>query len=125
MGSDRRATREMREEGRMCSNCVRTMDMGFWKGGPRLCDRCLSSRQVLLRFRYDQCFWYCDFLDPKSKIPVGRQRRFETADTIRSMVAKTHTALGGTKKVMFERSLSIGAGELLLDITGEQFIKLK
>jgi len=81
MGGERRATTEMREEGRMCSNCPRTMDMGFWTGGPRLCDHCLSSRQVLLRFRYDRCVWYCDFLDPQSKMPVGRQRRFETAET--------------------------------------------
>ncbi|WP_256370358.1 hypothetical protein [Granulicella sp. S156] len=41
------------------------------------------------------------------------------------MIARTHTALGGPKKALFEKSLEAGAGELLLDVTGEQYIKLK
>jgi hypothetical protein len=44
---------------------------------------------------------------------------------IRTMIARTHTALGGSKKAMFDKSLESGAGELLLEVTGEQFIKLK
>jgi hypothetical protein len=31
----------------------------------------------------------------------------------------------GPRKAMFDRSLEKGTGELLLDLTGEQFIKLK
>jgi hypothetical protein len=78
-----------------------------------------------LRFRYDQGVWCCDFLDPDSKLPVGRQRRLQTADAIRTMVNRTHTPLGGPRKATFDNALENGMGELVLEVTGEQFIKLK
>jgi hypothetical protein len=58
-------------------------------------------------------------------MPVGRQRRITTADAIRGLVGRTRTPLGGPRKLMFDKALESGNGELLLEVTGEQFIKLK
>ncbi len=115
----------MKASGRMCSNCPRLIDVQTWHGGPRYCDHCVNARTVVMRFRFVHCAWLVDFLDPSSKLPVGRQWQWEDPDTIRGIVQRSKTRLHGPRAQTFENQLRAGQGELILEVTGEQFVKLK
>jgi len=56
---------------------------------------------------------------------VGRKRRFESADTIRDMVARTSTRMDLAARQAFDFALQNGHGQIELELTGEQYIKLK
>ena len=56
---------------------------------------------------------------------VGRKRRFDHADTIREMVARTPTRLNLIAQQAFDFALQRGEGQIEIELTGEQYIKLK
>lgn len=115
----------LRESGRMCWSCRTLIALGRWQGGERLCDRCARPQKVWLRFKYEHTYWYVEFLEPKHWMTVGRKRRFESADPIRDMVARTSTRMDLAARQAFDIALQSGQGQIELELTGEQFIKLR
>ena len=77
-----------------------------------------------MKFRFEH-EWIVDFLDTTTKLPVSRQWRFPSADVIKSLVSKSKTRLNGPREKFFHIALESGKGELLLEITGEQFVSLQ
>jgi hypothetical protein len=125
MCAEQASTTEMRESSRMCWSCKTLIELGKWQGGERLCNRCAQPQKVWLRFKYEHTYWYVEFLEPKHRMTIGRKRRFDHADTIREMVARTTTRLNLTAQQAFDFALQRGEGQIELELTGEQFIKLK
>ena len=56
---------------------------------------------------------------------IGRRRRFESADPIRDMVARTSAQKTQASREAFGLALQKGEGQIELELTGEQFIKLR
>jgi len=125
MSADQASTAHLRKSGRMCWSCKTLIELGKWQGGERLCDRCARPQKVWLRFKYEHTYWYVEFLDPKHWNTVGRKRRFDHADTIRELVARTPTRLNMEAQQAFDFALQRGEGQIELELTGEQYIKLR
>ena len=126
MGTGVRAVYErMRADGRMCTHCLRMLDSSPFRRGPQTCDECLNAKSVLMQFSYVDSGWVVDFTDPQTKKPIGRQLRLDKAETIRTLVNRSRTHLGAAPAVIVEKSLHDGRGELLLELTAEQFLRLR
>lgn len=109
----------------MCSNCKSLIALGDWTCGERYCDRCGRSKEVWIRFKYEHTFWEVEFLDPKNWMTVGRKRRFNHADTIRDLVSRTPTRMNLAARQAFDFALQSGQGQVKIELTGEQYAKLK
>jgi len=106
----------------MCCSCKSLIPLDDWPGGERYCAR---PQQVWLRFKYTHTFWDVEFLAPKNWVTVGRKRRFDHADSIRDMVARTPTRLNLAAQQAFDFALQRGEGQIELELTGEQYAKLR
>lgn len=70
--------------------------------------------------------WLVNFLEPKSRLPLSRQRVYGTAEPIRGMVDRSITkARGGPRHIIFTTGLQAGKGEIEVEISATQFHKLK
>jgi hypothetical protein len=69
--------------------------------------------------------WIVQFLEPDLKTPVGRIRKFNHADRVTELIGRTPTAMNLEARNMLEHALSGGRGGMYLDLTGEQYRKLK
>lgn len=80
---------------------------------------------VVLTWKRDGELWLVNFLHPRSRMPVSRQRIIRSASAITGMVERTLTKVsGGPQRAMFLASLERGAGELEVRLTAEQYIAL-
>jgi len=109
----------------MCCQCKTLIPLGKWAGGRRYCERCGRSKFVWLRFKYIRTVWEVEFLDAQTWLTVGRKRQFESADTIRELVGRTPTRPDLATRQAFEFALQQGEGQIKLELTAEQFWKLK
>lgn len=125
MEGERASTTEMRESGRMCCNCNILIPLDGWPGGRRYCHICGRPKSVWLRFKYIYTVWEVEFLDDKNWMTVGRKRRFDHADSIRDMVARTPTRLDLAARQALDSALQNGEGGIKLELTGEQYAKLR
>jgi hypothetical protein len=69
--------------------------------------------------------WIVQFLESDLKTPVGRIRKFSHADRVTELIGRTPTAMNLEARNMLEHALSGGRGGMYLDLTGEQYRKLK
>lgn len=125
MSADQASMTRLRQSGSMCWSCRTLIELGKWQGGERLCERCGRPQKVWLRFKYIHTVWEVEFLEPKHWMTIGRRRRFESADPIRDMVARTSAQKTQASREAFGLALQKGEGQIELELTGEQFIKLK
>jgi len=69
--------------------------------------------------------WSVQFLEPDLKTPVGRIRQLGSLDKVRELIARTPTHLDLAAKQAIEHAISVGRGGIYLDLTAEQYQKLK
>lgn len=84
-----------------------------------------SSHAIVITWRTDEHVLLVNFLDPRSRLPLTRQRVFHSKETLHGLVERSMTPLGGPRKVFFEKSLLVGRGEIEVEVSGEQYVKLK
>jgi hypothetical protein len=123
MGGERESTTRQRMAGKICALCSLPLDPGPWHGGERVCDRC-TKRRVYMSF-FARQGWVCGFLEEDCKTPVGRGRVFATEDKIRELIARTPTRMDQAAKEALEYAFKLGRGGVWLELTGEQYRKLK
>ena len=111
--------------GKICAICSAPMDLGMWPGGERRCDKCSGTHRIYLSFHNRGAGWVCTFLEPDAKTPVGRMREFGSPDKIRDMIARTPTKQDQAAKQSLEYAIETGRGGVFLDLTAEQYRKLK
>lgn len=88
--------------------------------------RLTSTHSLILTWRTNDQDLLVNFLDVRSRLPICRQRVFHSKQTIIDLVNRTLTPVkGGPKLFLFTKALHEGNGEIQIEITGEQFMKLK
>jgi len=65
------------------------------------------------------------FLQPDLKTSVGRSRSFGSEDKLRELIARTPTRFDPAGKQALEHAFTGGRGGLYLELTEEQYRKLK
>ncbi|WP_263377677.1 hypothetical protein [Granulicella paludicola] len=60
-----------------------------------------------------------------SKLPIGKQWQMDSPEAVEGLVSRSRTALGAGPGVMFKRALAEGAGEVRIEITGEQYARIR
>ena len=123
--AERREEHRMIEDGKLCGRCKRL----FYAGqGPKteLFCHCPKLNQ-LLNLRYERIggVWRCEFLDRRTMTPLAKPRRFQHADSIREMVRRTPTRFDSEDRNLFEMGLEHGRGLVGIELTAEQFLKLR
>jgi len=69
--------------------------------------------------------WVVQFMEPDLKTPVGQIRTFGDVDKVRQLIDRTPTSMNLEARNMLEHAISIGRGGMYLELTGEQYRKLK
>jgi len=69
--------------------------------------------------------WVVQFLEPDMKTPVGRIRRLCDVSKVRELIDRTPTKLDLAAKQALEQAISIRRGGMFLELTGDQYRKLK
>ena|GEM_PF-4799067 len=82
-------------------------------------------RRIVITWKRDGPKWLVNFIDARSRLPLTRQRVYQSPETIRGFVARSMTALAeGPRKAIFVKDLERGCGEIEVEITGVQFDRL-
>jgi hypothetical protein len=124
MGGERASTTRQRLAGKICARCHRLLDRTPQLAGERVCDQCAGSRRVYMTF-FESHGWIVQFLEPDLKTPIGRIRKFNHADRVTELIGRTPTSMNLEARNMLEHALAGGRGGMYLDLTGEQYRKLK
>jgi hypothetical protein len=124
MGGERVSTTRQRLAGKICAICSNTIDLGMWPGGERRCDKCAGIRKVYMTY-FHRDGWSVQFLEPDLKTPVGRIRQLGSLDKVKELIARTPTRLDLAADQAIEHAITVGRGGMYLDLTAEQYQKLR
>jgi hypothetical protein len=69
--------------------------------------------------------WHCQFLEPDLKTPAGRPRRFASSDLVIEMAQRGGASLRLEDRQALEYGIQLGRGSVWLNLTVEQYAKLK
>lgn len=128
VGVERASTVRQRERGQRCAACDVYLggdrgEVGNW----RFCARCAPQRHraYLTFFVRGAGQWVCSFLEPDLRTPVGRGCLFGSAEKVRELVRKSQTRLEEAERRTLEAGLETGRGGLWLELSAEQYLRLK
>ena len=124
MGGERGSTTRQRQAGKICAICSFPIDLGNWPGGERRCDRCTGTHKVYMTYMLRDG-WSVQFLESDLKTPVGRIRELGSVDKVRELIARTPTRLDLAAKQAIEHAIARGRGGMYLQLTEDQYQKLK
>ncbi|MGI4831272.1 MAG: hypothetical protein ACRYFU_24285 [Janthinobacterium lividum] len=124
MGGPRASTVRQIEAGKRCYMCGRQIETPAGHRGERKCEACSPNRRVYMSF-FHRDGWSVQFLEPDLRTPVCRMRNFASPDKIRELVARTPTKMVLEDKQALDYGISHGRGGAYLDLTAEQYRKLK
>lgn len=122
---ERGSTTRKRTAGKICVICSTSIDLGNWQGDERRCDRCGGIRRVYVTFFLSGGGWVCSFTETDLKTPTGRSRTFGSEDKLRELIVRTPTRFDLAGKQALEHAFAGGRGGLYLELTGEQYRKLR
>lgn len=84
------------------------------------------THQIIIKWELHIGDWLVNFLDPRSRLPLSRQRVYPNYEPIIGMVSRSITNVqGGPKGIIFRKGLDEGKGEIQIEISDEQMRKLK
>ena len=114
----------MRLEGKICCACKVGLPPPHTPG-EQYCQRCRPAPRKVYMFFFLRKGWHCAFLEPDLKTPLPRKFTFASEEKVRELVERA----GGFKKLedrqAFDYALTIGRGGVNLNLTEEQYKKLK
>lgn len=85
-----------------------------------------STYSIVITWRTDCDHLLVNFLDPRTRLPLTHQRVFHSPETISELVEKSLTPMrSGPRAILFSQALKAGKGEIDIEISGEQYEKLK
>jgi hypothetical protein len=83
-----------------------------------------TRHKVYMTF-FDRQGWCVQFLESDLKTPVGRIRTLGSVEKVRELIDRTPTPMNLETRNMVEHAISKGRGGIYLQLTGEQYLKLK
>jgi hypothetical protein len=83
-----------------------------------------THHKVYMSF-FERIGWTVQFLEPDLKTPIGRIRTFSDADKVRELIDRTPTPMNLETRNMIEHAINKGRGGMYLQLTEDQYRKLK
>ena len=119
-----------REAGKMCAFCHTSLPWDIaTPRGERLCERCAKERQKPRHKVYMHYMlrdgWYCQFLESDLKTPLRRKLAFADSDKILELAHRGGASLILEDRHAIAHGIEIGRGGIWLNLTDEQYRKLK
>ena len=111
------------ESGKIYAYCRRTLD--YLVTRERLCEKCSGKRhRVYMHFMLVEC-WFCQFLEEDLKTSLPRKVRLEDPAKIVEMAKKGGAAMRLEDRQALDYGIAQGRGSVWLNLTQEQYQKLK
>jgi hypothetical protein len=127
MGGERASSARMRLAGKVCCSCKSPLPAPHTPG-ERLCARCLQEkapkRHVYMHFMVRQG-WHIQFLEEDLKTPLPKKLTFDNPAKIYDMADRGGYKLSLENRQAIDRAIEMGRGSVWLDLTAEQYAKLK
>jgi hypothetical protein len=128
MGGERASKTRQRESGKICCICERLLDAPPWgTWGERKCSKCEANqprRRVLMNFMHRQG-WHTSFLEADCQTSLRKKLTFADDHKVLQLAVKGGALLDSEARMLFERGIEIGRGGIWLNLTADQYGKLK
>jgi len=84
------------------------------------------THDIIITWRTDDGYLLVNFLHAETRLPLTHQRIYKNPDTIVSLVDRSLNPLrAGPRAVMLANALRSGKGQIQIQISGEQYVKLQ
>src|SRR5215471_12964845 len=123
MGGERASTIRMREAGKICAICCASLPPPHTSGEKR-CAKCAGRHRIYMYF-FKREGWYCQFLEDDRKTPLPKKLNFKEPEKIVELAERGGTALDLEARQAIDHAIEIGRGAIWLELTDEQYRKLK
>ena len=126
MGGERSSTTRMRLAGKICARCRNMIPDDPPTPGERLCAKCRSPEihRIYMYYMY-RTSWMCQFLEEDLKTPLPRRLYFRSPEKIRTIMEKVGNFADLQDRQSLDYGLEIGRGGVWLQLTEEQYNRLK
>jgi hypothetical protein len=123
MGGERGSTARMRLAGQICCNC-KVFLAAPHTGRETYCARCAPKRKVYFYFMLLNG-WHCQFLEPDLKTSAAGPLILTSPEKIMELARRGGAAMKLEDVQAIEYGISMGRGSVWLNLTDEQYRKLK
>ena len=113
----------MRLAGQICCNCKSLLPPPH-TGWETHCVRCAPKRKVYMHFMLTNG-WYCQFLEQDLKTLAGKSLHLRSPEKILEMARRGGAEMKLEDIQAIEYGISMGRGSVWLNLTNEQYQKLK
>jgi len=117
----------MRLAGKTCALCRASLPPPHIPG-EKLCMRCEAERTKLRRVYMHFMLrdgWYCQFLEEDLKTSLPRKFTFADVSKVRELAEKGKAFANLEARHAFNQGVEVGRGGIFLNLTEEQYAKLK
>ena len=123
---ERSSTVRMRLAGKICARCRNLIPDVPPTPGERLCAKCRSPEihRIYMYYMY-RTSWMCQFLEEDLKTPLPRRYHFQSPEKIRAIVEKVGNFADLQDRQALDYGLETGRGGVWLQLTEEQYKRLK
>jgi hypothetical protein len=83
-----------------------------------------DRHRVYLSFQ-DRHGWQCQFLEADLKTPLPKRLHFASSDKIIELVERGGGLRDQESRLMLDQGIAMGRGGVFLNLTGEQYARLK
>lgn len=126
VGGERASTVRQVRSGKICALCRRSLPEPH-TFGEQLCAGCRAAsgrRRVYMSYMQREG-WFCQFLEEDLKTPVGKRLHFRGEEKIREIAERGGCNMNLESRQSLDHGIEIGRGGIWLELTGEQYRKLK
>lgn len=128
MGGERAATTRKRLRGEICALCGYHIPDPPERPGERFCGRCEGARprrRILMNFMLRGECWFVAFLEADCRTSLARKLRFTTEEKIYELAERGGAEMTSEARSMLAHGISIGRGGVWLNLTPEQYARLR
>jgi hypothetical protein len=127
MGGERSSSTRMRLSGKICCNCKSSLPPPHTLG-EKYCARCTAQKSPRKRIYMHFVLtggWYCQFLEEDLKTPLPKTLSFQDRAKIYAMAARGGSLKNLEARQALDHAIENGRGGIFLELTEEQYQKLK
>lgn len=123
MSGERASTTRMGESGKICAMCRAPLPEPHTYGEKR-CAKCDGTHRVYMSFFLSHR-WYCQFLESDLKTPLPKKVTLNSPEKIIELAARGHAFSNLESRQQVDHAIANGRGGIWLELTEEQYLKLK
>lgn len=83
------------------------------------------NHRVLMQWDFYRGMWHVSFLEQDCRTPLPRKFKFQEPEKIRDLARKGEALRTSEDRMMFEQGIEKGRGAIYLNLTAEQYRKLR